>query len=38
MHTLYDHSRNVYNPNITMTKGISNSDEIIIVLNDPIER
>lgn len=36
--TLGDHFRNVHNPNITLTKGISNGDEIVIVLRYSIER
>lgn len=38
MNTLYGHSKNIYNPNITLTKGTSNRDAIVILLSDSIKR
>lgn len=34
IYVLSDHSRNIYSLDITLTKGINNADEIIMVLNN----
>lgn len=37
MYALNDHSRNVFNPNITMNKGTCNDDKVIIMLTGSIK-
>lgn len=37
MNMLGDYYRNVYNLEITLTKGTGDGDEIIIVLSNPIK-
>lgn len=37
MHTLGSNFKNVYNLDVILTKGTSNNDEIIIMLNNSIK-
>lgn len=38
MNILYDYSKNIYNFDITLTKGANKSGEIIIILSDSTEK